>query len=159
MVVVLCRWVDNKPHSYLLLQRQSSFLCRWGGGGGGGGSVSLARHQTSQLLTVTKTEQFSVSLGRQQTTQLLTVTKTEQFSVSLGRQQTSQLLTVTKTEQFSVSLGRQQTSQLLTVTTTYNGREAPRVDSEDAIYRSLVRMSTQSCRLLAADYLAEERAV
>ena len=49
-------------------------------------------------------------------------------------------------------LVRQQTALLPTVTTVYNGRETTSVDWEDAIYRFLVRLPTQSCRLLIADY-------
>ena len=37
-------------------------------------------------------------------------------------------------------------------------REAIRVDRGTCIYRSLVRMPAQSCRLLTADWLAEKRA-
>ena len=49
----------------------------------------------------------------------------------------------------------QQTSELLTVKTAYDDREATRVDREDVMYRSLVRMPTQRRRLLMADKLAE----
>ena len=40
---------------------------------------------------------------------------------------------------------------LLTVTTAYDDREATRVDREDVMYRSLVRMPTQRRRLLMAE--------
>ena len=49
---------------------------------------------------------------------------------------------------------RKQTSRLLSATTAYNDRDATRVHRENITDRSLVRLPTQSRRLLLADWLA-----
>ena len=49
---------------------------------------------------------------------------------------------------------RKRTSRLLSATTAYNARNATSVRRETTIDRSLVRLPTQSRRLLLADWLA-----
>ena len=60
---------------------------------------------------------------------------------------------------FFVLLVRQQTSRLLTVTAACSNVEATRVDRKEAIFRFLVRMPTQGCRLLMSDMLVEYKAI